>query len=87
MDESGRFRNKSKFFVNAKAYIVDDLVAFIGSGNLTDGGIRSNYEAFVKLTAPEDVAKMVKEFENLFKHEDLWYIKEESIAALGYGIS
>lgn len=77
--------NTSKFFVNGKVYIIDDSVAYLGSGNLTEAGMNSNFETFVKISSIEAINALVKEYSSLFNHEELWYYKDEALGALAYG--
>ncbi len=51
-------------FVHAKIYVIDDL-AFLGSVNLTESGIRRNVECLVKLNG-SDAIVVRREFERLW---------------------
>lgn len=44
--------------LHAKVYVCDETQAVITSGNLTDGGLRRNYEYGVRLLTPDIVAKV-----------------------------
>ena len=77
--------NTSKFFVNGKLYIIDDSVAYLGSGNLTESGMNSNYETFVKITSPIEINKLIKEYNVLFNHEELQCFNTNELGAIVYG--
>ena len=71
--------------MNGKVYIIDDSVAYLGSGNLTESGMNSNFETFVKIVSNEAINALVKEYTLLFNHEELWHYKDETLGALVYG--
>jgi phosphatidylserine/phosphatidylglycerophosphate/cardiolipin synthase-like enzyme len=51
-------------FVHAKVYVIDNRDIFIGSANLTKGGLRHNIESFIKISAPETVKEIIAEIES-----------------------
>lgn len=61
----------SKSFIHCKVYIIDNKIAYLGSLNFTKSGIKHNYESRVRITDPEAVAEIKKEFKHMFYHSDL----------------
>jgi len=58
---ANRFRKLEVRFlpsIHAKAYVADDKLAIVTSGNLTDGGLSRNFELGVKLTDRQLVAQV-----------------------------
>ena len=65
--------NLSRFFpltrilhlprVHAKIMVADRAVAIIGSANLTDGGMRDNYEYCVKVSSPKVASRIAEDVE------------------------
>jgi HKD family nuclease len=70
--------------LHAKIYIVDELFAVITSANLTNGGLRSNFEYGVTIDDPEKI-KVIKRdvldyasLGHIFEKEFLVKVQEES---------
>jgi HKD family nuclease len=70
--------------LHAKVYIVDNLLAVITSANLTNGGLRSNFEYGVVFDEPETIKNIKKDvldyasLGHIFDREFLVKIHEES---------
>ena len=59
--------NKRKeVFVHSKIYIIDDQIAYLGSLNFTESGMKYNYETIIKISDKESIDKIIKEFNDLF---------------------
>ncbi len=64
---SPTYKNYYKgIFVHSKIYIIDDQIAYLGSLNFTESGMKYNYETIIKITDQESVDKIIKEFNDLF---------------------
>lgn len=63
---SPNYRNCVELFVHSKFYIIDDQIAYLGSLNFTESGMKFNYETIIKITDKESVDKIIKEFNDLF---------------------
>lgn len=59
-------KNSEEVFVHSKFYIIDDQIAYLGSLNFTESGMKYNYETIIKITDKESVDKIIKEFNHLF---------------------
>lgn len=70
----------SKTFIHSKIYIIDDSIAYLGSINLTESGIKYNYETRIRTTDKEMINKIKEEFDNLFNQAK---IPEIDIQKLG----
>jgi len=70
--------------LHAKVYIVDELFAVITSANLTNGGLRSNFEYGVTIDDPETIKTIKRDvldyaaLGHIFEKEFLVKIQEES---------
>jgi phosphatidylserine/phosphatidylglycerophosphate/cardiolipin synthase-like enzyme len=53
-------------FIHAKLYVIDDTQAYLGSVNLTKGGLFHNLEVIVRLRSPEAVAGLARYIDQLF---------------------
>ena len=53
-------------FVHSKFYIIDNQIAYLGSLNFTESGMKYNYETIIKVSDKESVDKIIKEFNHLF---------------------
>jgi hypothetical protein len=54
--------------VHAKVFVADRKIAIVGSANLTEGGLRDNYEYSIKVKSPEVASRValdVEEYSNL----------------------
>lgn len=64
---SPTYKNYYKgIFLHSKIYIIDDQIAYLGSLNFTESGMKYNYETIIKITDQESVDKIIKEFNDLF---------------------
>lgn len=64
---SPTYKNYHKgIFVHSKIYIIDDQIAYLGSLNFTESGMKYNYETIIKISDKESVDKIIKEFNDLF---------------------
>lgn len=65
-----RVYERPEFYINnwihAKIYIIDERVAYLGSMNFTYSGMRSNFEARIKITDKEAIRELINEFERLY---------------------
>lgn len=60
----------TKQFFHSKLYLFrteNEWIAFVGSGNFTDGGWRGNEELFVKITNQESCAALLDKFNTWFR--------------------
>jgi HKD family nuclease len=60
---------KSNFNFHPKVYLIkseEKYIAFIGSSNLTDGGLENNVELNYKVTSQEDCLSILKWFNSLY---------------------
>ncbi|MGL5690826.1 MAG: phospholipase D-like domain-containing protein [Bacteroidales bacterium] len=56
----------SNKYVHSKIYIIDDKIAYVGSMNFTERGMRYNHEVRMKTNDEEVVGKLSTEFDSLF---------------------
>ena len=56
----------SNKYVHSKIYIIDDKIAYVGSMNFTERGMRYNHEVRMKTKDEEVVGKLSTEFDSLF---------------------
>ncbi len=61
-------KNSEELFVHSKFYIIDDQIAYLGSLNFTESGMKYNYETIIKISDKESVDKIIKEFNYLFSN-------------------
>lgn len=73
----GIVKNYSK--LHSKIYLFDDKEAIITSGNLTNGGLLSNYEYGVYINEEDIVRQVCKDFDQLLKSKNIGEIKQENI--------
>ncbi|MHA7965766.1 cardiolipin synthase [Paenibacillus sp. CAU 1782] len=59
-----------KGFIHAKVLIVDNTVASVGSANLDQRSLYSNYELLALLFAEKPIAKLLKDFEADLSHSE-----------------
>ncbi len=64
-------RGAGRFLVHAKAYVVDERAAFVGSANFTRAGFGGNYESLAMIDDPDAVRAIVDEFERLGDDPDV----------------
>lgn len=57
---------KSNKYVHSKIYIIDDKIAYVGSLNFTDRGMKYNHEVRMKIKDEEAIGKLCTEFDSLF---------------------
>ena len=73
---------KTEYNFHPKAYLIksnDNFTAFIGSSNLTDGGLEDNIELNYKITNQEDCLSILNWFNALYKES--YPLTEENIIA------
>lgn len=73
---------KSNFNYHPKVYLIrsgEKYIAFIGSSNLTDGGLENNIELNYKVTNQEDCVSILNWFNSLYK--DGYPLTDENISA------
>jgi len=71
---------KSSFNYHPKVYLIksgEQYIAFIGSSNLTDGGLVNNFELNYKVTNQEDCLSILKWFNSLYN--DGYPLTDENI--------
>jgi phosphatidylserine/phosphatidylglycerophosphate/cardiolipin synthase-like enzyme len=77
INSSGTVRNYSK--LHSKIYLFDDKRAIITSGNLTNGGLLSNFEYGIYTDDELVVNCIVKDFSFLSSHKDTGKIEQTHI--------
>lgn len=70
---------KSYHKLHSKIYLFDDEEAIITSGNLTNGGLITNYEYGIYLNEKKLINQIVKDFNNVFVSEDTGTIKKNDL--------
>jgi HKD family nuclease len=74
---------KSNFNFHPKVFLIksgEKYIAFIGSSNLTDGGLVNNVELNYKVTDQEDCLSILKWFNSLY--QDGYPLTDENINAM-----
>lgn len=61
----------SDTFIHGKIYLIDDMVAYLGSLNFTSSGTKDNYETRVKINDKQAILKINDEINNLFYNSKL----------------
>lgn len=61
----------SNMYIHSKMYIIDNMVAYLGSLNFTKSGTQNNYETRVRTADREAVEKIVEEFDTLFQNNNI----------------
>jgi HKD family nuclease len=77
IESKGVVKNFNK--LHSKIYLFDDNQAVITSGNLTNGGLINNHEYGILLSEKTIVNQVVKDFDNLFTHENTGKITEKEL--------
>ena len=65
--------------LHAKIYVFDERQAIVTSGNLTYGGLNSNYEYGVLIRDENNVSSVIQDFYNIFNSSITGKITSESI--------
>lgn len=58
-------------FIHSKIYVIDNEVAYIGSLNFTENGIKKSHETRIRTIDSNAVSKIVEEVNHLFFHSDM----------------
>lgn len=66
-------------FVHSKIYLIDDQIAYVGSMNFTEKGMKYNHESRIRFVNEETVQKLTKEFDDLFTNPDYMAMDPYSI--------
>ena len=66
MNRFDRSEFKDNAFFHVKLFIIDDEIAFIGSVNLTEKGMRYNVESRVTITQKDQVSSLSSYFDKIF---------------------
>ncbi|MBW6442296.1 phospholipase D family protein [Patescibacteria group bacterium] len=65
-------REKGKFLIHSKIYLIDEKIAYLGSINYTHKAFRYNYETAIKVTSSRAVNDISNEVERLFEDKELY---------------
>lgn len=76
--QNANFKNISKYYIHSKIYIIDDLVAYIGSLNFSRGGLEFNFESRVRIIDKGAILGLNEMFNELFLCEDNAFIISET---------
>ncbi|MFP4089150.1 MAG: phospholipase D family protein [Cyclobacteriaceae bacterium] len=84
--DNRQIRNSSKYFLHAKAFIIDDETAYLGSADFTSSGLSSNYESIIKLTDREAISELKAELQRLYRtsSEDMDFVNIEEWGRMIY---
>lgn len=66
MNSYERDQYKDNAFFHVKLFIIDDEIAFLGSVNLTEKGMRYNVESRVTITQKDQVSSLTAYFDKIF---------------------
>ncbi len=61
-----KIRNSSKHFIHAKAFIIDQKIAYLGSADFTLSSLSSNYESIIRTEDPDAIQGLLSEVKRLY---------------------
>lgn len=62
---------ESDTFIHSKIYLIDDVIAYVGSLNFTSSGTKYNYETRVRTEDPNAIKEIKEEIYQLMHHSHL----------------
>lgn len=87
IDPSNRsIKNSSKHFIHAKAFIIDQKIAYLGSADFTCLSLRSNYESVIRIEDREAIQELHSEIMRLYRStsEDMDFVDTEEWGKMIY---
>lgn len=61
-----KIKNSSKHFIHAKAFIIDQRIAYLGSADFTCSSLNSNYESVIRTEDREAIQELNAEVKRLY---------------------
>ncbi len=61
----------SDTFIHSKIYLIDNKIAYLGSLNFTNSGMKDNYETRIRTEESEAINGIKAEFQSLFHHSKI----------------
>lgn len=65
-------REKGKYLIHSKVYVIDGRIAYLGSVNYTYKAFHYNYETITRVTSPKAVEDISKEIDRLFMDKEIY---------------
>ncbi|MDF9801066.1 phosphatidylserine/phosphatidylglycerophosphate/cardiolipin synthase-like enzyme [Catalinimonas alkaloidigena] len=81
-----RIKNSSKHFIHAKAFIIDQKIAYLGSADFTCLSLSSNYESIIRIEDRGAIQELHSEIMRLYKStsKDMDFVDTEAWGKMIY---
>jgi len=84
--QNQKIRNSSKHFIHAKAFVIDQKIAYLGSADFTCSSLNSNYESIIRIEDQAAIQELLSEINRLYKSssEDMDFVDIEEWGRMIY---
>lgn len=81
-----KIRNSSKHFIHAKAFIIDQRIAYLGSADFTCSSLSSNYESIIRTEDRDAIRELLSEVKRLYSSssDDMDFVDIEAWGKMIY---
>lgn len=81
-----KIKNSSKHFIHAKAFIIDQKIAYLGSADFTCSSLSSNYESIIRTEDQEAIQELLSEVKRLYNSssDDMDFVNIEEWGKMIY---
>jgi phosphatidylserine/phosphatidylglycerophosphate/cardiolipin synthase-like enzyme len=73
-----QLKGLSDYYIHSKVYIIDDMIAYLGSINFSKGGLDYNFETRIRITDKDTIVGLNTMFDELFSNKDNYFILTET---------